>query len=106
MLAWTSSFAWVQIGMGGEDITGAAHEFAPPCSAYPVDLHPSAVRVTVSVMGRFHAFDLAGQHARRGHLHQLVPSYPRFVAARWGIPRQRISSVLSTALPRRGVRGP
>jgi glycosyltransferase involved in cell wall biosynthesis len=54
-------------------------------------------------MGRFHAFDLAGQLERRGHLHQLVTSYPKFLPARWGIPRSRISSVLSNELLRRGV---
>jgi glycosyltransferase involved in cell wall biosynthesis len=53
-------------------------------------------------MGRFHAFDLAAQLERRGHLHQLVTSYPRFLAARWGIPRSRVSSVLSNELLRRG----
>ncbi len=52
-------------------------------------------------MGRFHAFDLAAQLERRGHLHQLVTSYPRFFAARFGIPRSRISSVLSNELLRR-----
>jgi glycosyltransferase involved in cell wall biosynthesis len=60
------------------------------------------VKVAVSVMGRYHAFDLAGQLERRGYLHQLVTSYPRFFAARWGIPRSRVSSVLSNELMRRG----
>jgi glycosyltransferase involved in cell wall biosynthesis len=53
-------------------------------------------------MGRFHAFDLAAQLEQRGHLHQLVTSYPRFFAARFGIPRRRVSSVLSNELLRRG----
>ena len=53
-------------------------------------------------MGRFHAFDLAGQLERRGHLHQLVTSYPKFFPGRWGIPRGRISSVVSNELLRRG----
>jgi glycosyltransferase involved in cell wall biosynthesis len=60
------------------------------------------VKVAVSVMGRFHAFDLAGQLERRGLLHQLVTSYPAFVAARWGVPRRRVSSVLANELLRRG----
>ncbi len=60
------------------------------------------MKVAVSVMGRFHAFDLAAQLERRGHLHQLVTSYPRFLAARFGVPRSRISSVLSNELLRRG----
>jgi glycosyltransferase involved in cell wall biosynthesis len=53
-------------------------------------------------MGRFHAFDLAAQLERRGHLHQLLTSYPRFFAARFGIPWRRISSALSNELLRRG----
>jgi glycosyltransferase involved in cell wall biosynthesis len=50
------------------------------------------------VKSRFHAFDLAGELERRGHLHQLITTYPKYFAARWGIPRARISSVLSTEL--------
>jgi glycosyltransferase involved in cell wall biosynthesis len=53
------------------------------------------------VKARFHAFDLAGELERRGYLHQLVTSYPKFVAARWGIPRARVSSVLSNELLQR-----
>jgi len=60
------------------------------------------VKVAVSVMGRFHAFDLAAELERRGHLQQLVTSYPRFFPARFGIPRRRISSVLSNEILRRG----
>ena len=51
---------------------------------------------------RFHAFDLAGELERRGHLHQLITSYPKFFAARWGIPAARVSSVLSNELLQRG----
>jgi len=60
------------------------------------------VKVSISVMGRFHAFDLAGQLERRGHLQQLITSYPRFFARRFGVPRARVSSVLSNELLRRG----
>ena len=59
------------------------------------------MKVAVSVMGRFHAFDLAGQLERRGLLHQLVTSYPAFFAGRWGVPRARVSSVLSSELLQR-----
>jgi glycosyltransferase involved in cell wall biosynthesis len=53
------------------------------------------------VKARFHGFDLAGELARRGLLHQLVTSYPKFIPARWGIPRPQISSVLSNELMQR-----
>jgi glycosyltransferase involved in cell wall biosynthesis len=51
------------------------------------------MRVCVSVKGRFHAFSLAGELARRGCLHQLITSYPRFSAATWGIDPDRVSSI-------------
>lgn len=51
------------------------------------------LQVAVSVFGRFHAFDLAQQLQRRGMLGQLITTYPKFVAARWGIDRGRIRSV-------------
>lgn len=59
------------------------------------------MKVVVSVMGRFHAFDLAAQLERRGHLERLVTSLPRARAARYGIPAERVSSVLSNELLRR-----
>lgn len=60
------------------------------------------MKVCVSVLGRFHAFDLARELHRHGALARLVTSYPRFVARRFGIPREQVRSVLSTELLRRG----
>ncbi len=51
--------------------------------------------VTVSVSGRFHAFDLARQLHRRGALHRLLTSYPKFKTRHWGIPDDKVTSALS-----------
>jgi starch synthase len=50
-------------------------------------------KVTIVVGGRWHAFDLARGLNERGALHRLVTSYPRFKAARWGIPKDKIVSL-------------
>jgi glycosyltransferase involved in cell wall biosynthesis len=42
-------------------------------------------RVHVSVMGRFHAFDLARELDRRGRLGRLYTSYPHATLARFGL---------------------
>ena len=55
-------------------------------------------RVVVSVGGRFHAFDLASQLEKRGALQRLITSYPSFKAAEWGIPADKISSLVSHEL--------
>lgn len=60
------------------------------------------MNVCVSVLGRFHAFDLARELAARGSLGRLVTSYPRFAAARFGVPRERVTSVLAAEVLRRG----
>ena len=60
------------------------------------------MKVSVSVMGRFHAFDLASQLEKRGHLHQLITSYPKFEVKKRGIPRRRTTSILSSELLQRG----
>jgi glycosyltransferase involved in cell wall biosynthesis len=52
------------------------------------------MRVTVSVKGRFHAFNLAHQLYKRGHLRRLITTYPKFETAKYGIPRPHIISHL------------
>jgi len=52
------------------------------------------MKVVVSVGGRFHGFNLAAELARRGHLHMLITSYPAFIAARFGVPRDKVRSVI------------
>lgn len=52
------------------------------------------MKVVISVGGRFHAFYLAEQLARAGHLERLITSYPRNHAVKYGIPREKIQSVI------------
>jgi glycosyltransferase involved in cell wall biosynthesis len=51
------------------------------------------VKVSISVPGRFHGFDLARQLQDHGVLHCMVSSYPAFKATRFGIFRHYIKSV-------------
>ncbi len=60
------------------------------------------MKVCVSVLGRFHAFNLAQELHRQGALSRLITSYPKFVAKRFDIPSNLTSTVLSNELIRRG----
>jgi glycosyltransferase involved in cell wall biosynthesis len=60
------------------------------------------MNVTVSVFGRFHAFYLAHQLHQRGHLQRLITTYPKFEVEKYGIPRDRTTSLLKYALLHRG----
>lgn len=61
----------------------------------------SKMNVSLSVPGRFHIFNLAHELERRGRLLQLITSYPKFEAARYGIPRKRIDTVLRKEIVQR-----
>jgi glycosyltransferase involved in cell wall biosynthesis len=52
------------------------------------------MKVTISVFGRFHAFYLANELQKHGHLHRLITSYPKFETVKYGIPRDKIISLL------------
>jgi glycosyltransferase involved in cell wall biosynthesis len=54
--------------------------------------------VTVSVSGRFWAFNLASQLHRRGHLRRLITTYPKFEAAKYGTPQSHTVSHLPLEL--------
>jgi glycosyltransferase involved in cell wall biosynthesis len=41
------------------------------------------MKITVSVHGRYHGFDLAKGLSQRGHLDQLLTTYPKFIARRF-----------------------
>jgi glycosyltransferase involved in cell wall biosynthesis len=62
------------------------------------------MRVTISVGGRFHAFNLAHQLLKRGHLRCLITSYPKFEVRKYGIPRSKVKSLLVKELLERGWR--
>ena len=52
------------------------------------------MRVVLSVPGRFHLFNLAQQLLRRDYLLQLITSYPKFEVQKYGIPPNKVSSLL------------
>ncbi|MCX6788972.1 MAG: glycosyltransferase family 4 protein [Candidatus Jorgensenbacteria bacterium] len=52
------------------------------------------MKVTISVGGRFHAFNLAEQLSKRGLLDVLITSYPGYIVERFGIPRSKTRSIL------------
>ncbi|MHC4377771.1 MAG: glycosyltransferase family 4 protein [Planctomycetota bacterium] len=65
------------------------------------------MNVTISVGGRFHAFDLARELDRHGALHKLLTSYPRRIAQTHGVPAERVQSfVASEVFKRVARRGP
>ena len=62
------------------------------------------MRVTISLMGRFHAFNLAHELERQGHLERLITSYPRFETMKYGVSREHICSLLLNEILNRGWR--
>ena len=62
------------------------------------------MKVTISVMGRFHAFNLAHELERHGHLERLITSYPVFETVKYGVPRERICSLIFNEILNRGWR--
>lgn len=62
------------------------------------------MRVIVSVGGRFHAFNLAKELEKRDYLTRLITSYPKFEVVKWGIPREKVDSVLIKEILERGFR--
>ncbi len=52
------------------------------------------MRVAISVLGRFHAFNLAQQLQKRDALAQLVTSYPRFKAVEYGVRGEMVFSLV------------
>lgn len=52
------------------------------------------MKVTVSVFGRFHAFNLAQQLQKRGYLYRLISTYPTFEINKYGIAPTFVSSIL------------
>lgn len=59
------------------------------------------MKVSISIAGRGATFYLAQELEKRGMLERLITSYPRFEAVKYGIPRERVRSLLSTEVARR-----
>ena len=60
------------------------------------------MKVCVSVLGRFIAFDLARELHKHDSLARLITSYPKFAAKRFGVPAHLTKSVISSEVIRRG----
>lgn len=61
-------------------------------------------RVVTSCSGRFHIFDQARELAHHGMLHQLITDYPVVRASRFGVPRERVKSLLVTGMLNHALR--
>jgi len=55
-------------------------------------------KVNISVVGRFHAFDLAKQMQKNNVLNKLITTYPKFFTIKWDIPSKKIISELHLEL--------
>lgn len=62
------------------------------------------MKIIVSVGGRFHAFNLAQQLLKREYLEHLITSYPKFEVVKYGIPKDKIKSILIKEILERGWR--
>ncbi len=60
------------------------------------------MKVTLSLMGRFWAFDLARELQSHGFLERLITSYPVFETVKYGIDRERICSLVVNEILNRG----
>jgi len=60
------------------------------------------MKVAVSVPGKFNLFNLAQQLLKRDYLSQLITSYPKFEVAKYGIPKDKVNSILIKEILLRG----
>jgi glycosyltransferase involved in cell wall biosynthesis len=60
------------------------------------------MKITISVGGRFHAFNLAHQLEKHGYLQKIITSYPKFETEKYGIPKNKINSIILKELFQRG----
>ncbi len=59
------------------------------------------MKINVSVVGRYHAFNLAAELEKKGFLNKLITTYPKFITQQWGIPKKKIVSNLYLDIYRR-----
>ena len=62
------------------------------------------MKITISVLGRFHLFYLAKQLQDHNFLARLITSYPKFEAVKYGINPENIDSLLIHEIHNRGWR--
>ena len=51
------------------------------------------MKITIVVGGRWHAFDLAHELNKQGHLYKLITNYPTWFVKKWKIPQEKIVSL-------------
>ena len=62
------------------------------------------MKVNISVVGRFHAFDLAKQLQKHSVLNKIITTYPKRITQKWGIEKSKIKSNLILELLLRFVK--
>lgn len=62
------------------------------------------MKVTISVKGRFHGFNLAQELNNRDALKTLITTYPKFMAKRFGIPSKKVINFLELEIMARSYR--
>jgi len=62
------------------------------------------MKINISVAGKYHLFNLAQQLEKHGHLSQLITSYPKFEVVKFGIPKDKVNSVLIKEIVERAWR--
>jgi glycosyltransferase involved in cell wall biosynthesis len=60
-------------------------------------------KFAISVVGRFHAFDVARELAKKDSLGTLFTTYPRFAAERFGVPRDLVQPLARYELLSRAI---
>ncbi|MFH1645998.1 MAG: glycosyltransferase family 4 protein [Candidatus Omnitrophota bacterium] len=60
------------------------------------------MKIIVSVGGRFHAFYLAKELFEKGYCKKLITSYPKFALKRYGIPVDKVDSIIIKEVLERG----
>jgi glycosyltransferase involved in cell wall biosynthesis len=61
------------------------------------------MKVTISVGGKFHAFELAKQLNKRGFLDRIITSYPRFRVLKEGLPKEKVISLPIKEIVQKGL---
>jgi glycosyltransferase involved in cell wall biosynthesis len=60
------------------------------------------MKIIISVGGRFWAFNLAQQLFKKDCLERLITSYPKFEVIKYGIPKEKVASILIKEILFRG----
>ncbi|RJQ48204.1 MAG: glycosyltransferase [Gammaproteobacteria bacterium] len=56
------------------------------------------MKVTTSCSGRFHIFDQARQLHCHGVLHRFINDYPKWMTRRWGVPDEKVESLVANGV--------